>query len=286
MLELNTSLVAGGTGTTAIFKDITGTTAPNSYGKSGNITYSDVDAVRLKTSTLSSIETTTVLEAGDSFTQYVEYICTDGNGTIDGKGISVGEYFVPQISGLSVPSNMEFEATGYYVYPILATWLPTANETALTLSLSQLNQSGSTTLEDSVYTIEYEVYKDRFTGTQAAVDGQSYMVLSSTATYDGNTYRAGEVFIATDTTNIVAAGNVVLLAGAVTQYFTITWNILQSLFDLVPFKDVSLQESIFEIRLQLEGLENSCATNNVSYEYSSQLIERIQKQVTALTFKY
>lgn len=285
-LELNTSYVAGEKGTTTLFNDITGVTAPNSYSKSGNIGYSDVDAVRFKIASLESINSVATLNAGDSFTQYVEYICTAGSGTIDNKGIAGGQYFIPQISGLSVPSGMTFQTTGYYNPPILAEWLPTNNQIPLTLSLAQINQASATYVEDSLYTIQYEVYVDSFTGTQAAVIGQRYMVLTSTATYDGNTYRFGEIFIGNDTSSIVAAGNVVKLNAATTQYFTLTWNMLQVLFDLVVIPDADLQKKIYGIRVQLEYLYNSCATGNVSYTYSLELIQRIQGLVVYLANNY
>jgi hypothetical protein len=285
-LELNTSYISGNEGTTTLFNDITGVTASNSYSKGGNIGYADVDAVRFKIASLESIYNVATLNVGDTFSQYTEYICTAGSGTIDGKVISGGQYFIPQSSGLSVPSGMTFETTGYYNPPILATWLPTASQVPLTLSLAQVNQTSNSTLQDSLYTIQYEVYVDSFTGTQAAVSGQRYMVLTSTATYSGNIYRFGEIFIATDTSSIVASGNVVKLNAAITQYFTITWNMLQSLFTLVVIPNSSLQAEIYEIRVQLEMLANSCATGNVSYTYSRGLIARLQGQTTYLLNNY
>lgn len=285
-LLLVTNAVASNLGDYLNFQDITGTTYQTAYSKNGNIGYADVDGVRLKIATLSSIDSQQTLSAGDSIIEYVEYICTGGTGTIDNKAVSSGNRYVFNTTGLIVPSGITFETTGNYVPPILATWLPTAAQVALSLSLSEVNQASNTTLEDSLYTIEYEVYVDSFTGTQAAVDTQQYMVLSSTATYNGNTYRAGDIFIAVGTTNIVAAGNVVKLSAATTSYFVITYNMLQEIFQLLPVVPDTIQEEIYGIRVQLESLSFSSQTNNVSYTYSQGLLAKLQNQVTQLLANY
>ena len=282
-LILNNSFIAGNLGDTAIFNDITGTTAPYAYGKSGNPTIADVDGIRLKIAYLASQYNIQTLVAGNTFTQFTEYICTLGTGTIDNKGITVGSRFVPQLANLTVPNGMKFETTGYYVPQILATWLPTATQVALTLSLTQIGQAGSTLIADSTYTLEYEIYGDSFTGTQAAVNTKRYMVLSSTATYDGNTFRAGEVFTADDTSNIVASGNVVKLLDAKTTYATITYNLLKTIFEILPNASEETQKAIYAIMVQIRGLEFSCATGNVSYTYARGLLNRLSDEVIYLT---
>lgn len=281
-LILNNSFISGNLGDTAIFNDITGTTGPNSYGKGGNPTIADVDGIRLKIAYLASQYNIQTLNAGSTFTQFTEYICTLGTGTIDNKGISVGYRFVPQIANLTVPNGMEFQTTGYYVPQILATWLPTATQVALTLSLTQIGQAGSTLIADSTYTLEYEIYGNSFTGTSEAEYTQRYMVLSSTATYDGSTYRAGEVFTADDTSDIVASGNVVLLLGAKTTYSTVTYNMLKSIFDILPTATEATQKAIYAIMVQIKGLEFSCATGNVSYTYARGLLNRLSDEVVYL----
>ena len=285
-LLLVTNAVASNLGDYLNFQDITGTTSQTAYSKNGNIGYADVDAVRLKIATLSSIDNVGTLVAGDSITRYVEYLCTAGSGTIDNKAVSAGNRYVFNTTGLTVPSTVVLETTGNYVPPILNTWLPTAAQVALSLSLSEVNQASNTTLEDSLYTMEYEVYVDSFTGTQAAVDTQQYMVLSSTATYNGNTYRAGDVFIAVGTTNIVAAGNVVKLSAADTSYFVITYNLLQEIYLALPVVPTEIQDQIYAIMVQLEMLQNSGNTKNVSYSYTSGLLAKIQNQMTNILANY
>jgi len=281
-LLLVTNAVASNLGDYLLFQDTTGTTSQTAYSKNGNIGYADVDGVRLKIATLSSIANVQTLVEGDSITRYVEYVCTEGSGTIDNKGIAVGNRYVFNTTGLTVPSTVVLETTGNYVPLILNTWLPTSSQVALSLSLSEVNQASSTTLEDSAYTIEYEVYVDSFTGTLAAVDNQQYMVLSLTATYDGATYRAGDIFIATDTSNIVAAGFVVLLNSAVTSYFVITYNMLAEIFELLPVASESTQNELYKIKTQLDALAFSGYTNNMSYTYAGGLLDRLQSEVTYL----
>jgi hypothetical protein len=223
----------------------------------------------------------TIVE-GQAFTQYKEYLCTEGSGTIDSKGISAGEYFVPQRTDLIVPSGMEFTETGYYVPLITNSWLPTPTQVALTLSLAQIGQSGNSLIEDSLYTLQYEVYVSQFTGTQAAVNGQAYMVISSTATYNGNTYRAGEVFIATDTTNIIGSGLVGLLSAATTSYQVIDYSLLRQVFNMLPTASEMTKKALYGLRVELQGLNYSCATGNVSYTYAKGLLNRVKDEVTYL----
>jgi hypothetical protein len=282
MLKIINTFISGALGDTAIFNDITGQTGPTAYGVNGNISIADVDAVRLKIANLLSMEAKQTLIAGQTFTQFKEYICTAGSGTVDSKGIAAGEYFVPQIAGLSVPSGMEFTETGYYVPQILNSWLPTATQVGLTMDLSQIGQTGNSLIEDSVYTLEYSVFIDSFTGTQAAVLDSTYMVLSSTASYDGNTYRAGEIFIAIDTSNIVTVGNVVILSSAKTSYFVIEYNILKEIFGMIPTASQMTKNALFRIRMELQALAYSCMTGNVSYTYAQGLLSRLNDEVIYL----
>ena len=282
-LILTDNFIAGALGTTALFKDTTGTTAANGYGKSGNITYSDVDAIRLKVATLSSIENVETLSAGDAFTLYTEYLCTAGTGTIDGKALSPGEYFVPNTTYLSVGFGMEFETTGNYIYPYLATWLPTATEVPLTISLANLGQSGNTTMEDSLYTLNYEVYIDKFSSSQVSVSGYQYIVMSGSCAYDGSTYKAGEIFTAIDTTSIaIVTGEVAILSATITTYFVVTYNMIKDIFEILPIADYEVSQEIYQIRVQLEALSFSAATGNVSFTYTQGLLNTLQGKVTYL----
>ena len=101
---LTQALTTNSDGTLALFRDTTGTTAPDSYGKSGNITYADVDAVRIGFARYNNGTAPTELTAGSTFVQFTEYIKTGGPAsTINGKLMTAGTYFVPQSAGIAPP---------------------------------------------------------------------------------------------------------------------------------------------------------------------------------------
>jgi len=282
-LRLITNFAAGNDGDTALFQDTTGATASTAYSRNGNINYNNVDAIRLKIANLTSINNVTTLVATDAMTPYVELICTLGSGTIDGKAVSVGDYFVPNTTSLVVPSGMEFETTGNYVYPWIAQWLPTAAQVPLTISLSEMNQSGNTTMEDSLYVLNYEVYVDSFSRTQAAVNGQQYLVISGTCSYAGSTYRAGDIFIAVSTSNIViVSASVALLNATCQNYFVITYNMTKEIFEILPVATEETHAKINSILKQLNYLSFSDNTGNVSYTYVEGLLAKLQSEVTYL----
>lgn len=282
-LRLITNFAAGNEGDTAIFKDITGATASTAYSRNGNVSYADIDSIRLKIATLSSINNVTTLNATDAMTPYVEYICTQGSGTIDGKAVSVGNYFVPNTTSLVVPSGMIFETTGNYVYPWIAQWLPTAAQVPLTISLSEMNQSGNTTMEDDMYILNYEVYVNSFSSTQAAVVNQQYLVISGTCVYSGSTYRAGDIFIASSTSNIViVSASVALLNATCQNYFIITFNMTQTLFEILPVATPQTNAEINVMLNQIEGLTFACKTGDVSYTLVEGLLAKLESQTILL----
>lgn len=285
-MELQSNLIVGNTGDTVLYSDLTGTTAPYSYGKNGVIAYSAVTFFRLRIATLSSINNTTGYVAGDTLPINVELMCTsNGSFTIDSKTISAGEYFVPRTTGIVVPANCTLVTTGNFVY------IPTAFNAAqnlfyqvpTTLSLAEINQSTNTFVEDDLYIINYDIYYDRATTTTAAVDGQSYIVTSGTATYDGSTYRQGEVFTANSTANITTTGDFSKLYASSTTYFVLVWNMLQTLFSIIESTDdESISAQAYGIRVELEDLQNSCKTGDVSFVYAGKLLEKLSGKITYL----
>ena len=104
---LRQALTTNSDGTLALFTDTTGTTAPDSYSKSGNIGYADVDAVRIGIARYNNDALPTTLTAGGTFVQFTQYIKTGGSAsTINGKLFSTGDYFVPQSAGITVPVDV------------------------------------------------------------------------------------------------------------------------------------------------------------------------------------
>lgn len=276
----------------ALFKDVTGTTAPNSYGKGSNITYGDVDAVRILIATYTTLNNVQTLGFGDDFVQFTQYVKTSQNtSVIDGKTFTVGSLFVPQDANISVPADDEWETTGYYVPQILDTWTPTASETALNLNVTELGQTANSTIEANIYGYQYEIYKDLASTTFAAVSGQQYLVVSGTAQYDSDTYQAGEIIVATDTGNItIVTGEVAALDASNYGYAVLTYDLKQDLFDVIE-NQIGLnnqdliqptETEIYKIRMTLEALDNAAFNKNISLEYCYNTILFLQDRLTLL----
>jgi len=287
MLTLIHSLASSSIGTEGTFNDITGTTSATAYSKNGNITYADVDGVRIKIATYTRMQAAATVSYGDDFTQYAEYLKTEGSAqVIDGKTFNIGEYFVPQSANIAVPSGDVWEETGYYVPQVLDSWLPTAAEVPLTLSLAEMGQTGDLILDD-VYTIEYEVYKDVFSVTTAATAGQ-YLVLTGSCEYLGDTFYPGEIIPVSasgDDITIVTA-TVAKMDSNSTGYSVITYNLTSSMIllqqNLVGKNEPEKDRQINGMINLLNGMTYSQNTNNVSYEYCANLILNLQDQATYL----
>jgi hypothetical protein len=286
MLTLIHTLTANVSGNGSQFKDITGNTSTTAYSKSGNIGYADVDAVRIKIATYTRMQAAARVSFGANFIQYVEYVKIDGApAVINGKTLGVGSYFVPSSAGIAVPSGDTWQETGYYVPLILNTWLPTAAQVPLDLSLAQMGQAGTIILDD-VYTIEYEVYKDVFSTTTTVTPGQ-YMVLSGTCVFSGNTYYQGNVFTLMSSGSIViSSGSVVKMDSSSTGYSIIAYSLISSILLLQQSLDgknePAKDRQVNVIINQLTGLTYSQNTNNVSYEYSRNLLRNLQDRVIQL----
>lgn len=264
-LELKTQILPTALGDSLAFKDITGSTSSTGYSQGGNIAYASVTGIRLKLATYLSMRSPATLASG-SFTQYKEYQLTGASCTINGKSFSTGNYFVPQSADIGVVST--WVETGFYVFP--HSWLPTASEVALDISIAELGETG-TTVEDAIRELQYEVYYQEQTPTIAATNGATYLVAGTgSVLYQGNTYYVGEVFTAFNTSNITtASGSPTLktLYATTNQYFASLYNVEQSLYEVIvsAFSRISIsQEEILEIRLMLEAIKNMASTNNIS----------------------
>jgi hypothetical protein len=285
-MNITNNLIADYSGEGLLFTDTTGTTAPDSYGKGSNINYTDVDYYSLLIATMSSVENVTTLNAGNIFLQNVRYICVTGSSlVIDGKTFSSGDYFIPRTSGLTVPAGGVFRTTGEYLY-VPNSFNPTVSllyQVPTTLSLTEINQSGSTKVSDDVYILNYNIYNDLETTTQAAVAYQTYICVSGTTNYNGATYRAGESFTAIATTNITTTGSFAKLYTSKTTYFTIVYNMLVQLFDIqLASQGADISYHLTEIRVELEALQFSCYTGNVSFTYAKKLLDMLQGKLTYL----
>ena len=280
-LELKTQILPTALGTSLAFKDITGTTSSTGYSQNGNIGYAAVTAIRLKMSTYLSMLNVSTLTSGATFTQYKEYQLVGAACTVNSKSFSTGAYFVPQSAGIGVVST--WVETGFYVFP--HSWLPTAAEVALDISIAELGETG-TTVQDAIRELQYEVYSPQQTPTIAAVNGDTYLVSGTgSVSYAGSTYFVGEVFTAFNTSNITVATGVPRvnkLYAATNQYFASLYNVEQSLYEVIvnAFSRTSIsQEEILEIRLMLEAVQNMASTNNISLIKAQDLLVYAQDKV-------
>lgn len=287
-LILVTEKTVSPTGIYCLFKDTTGTTSATAYGVGGNDTYSDIKGVRIKIGTATTLNAFTTLLVGDSFTIYTEYQKTVGaSSTINGKTMVIGSVFVSVVSGITIPSGDEWVSTGYYVPNILATWLPTAAQVALSLSINQMGQSGSI-LEDNEYQFEYEVYDTVFTTSTAAVADQIYMCLSGTCTYNGDTFYAGQVFAAVGTSNIVPAlaSSVVKFYASATSYAALIFSLETAVLLNIQLKGFNTSSQynndIFGVQASIESIYNSSSTENVDLTGCKELIDSLTNQVIGL----
>lgn len=285
-MNITNNLIADNSGEGLLFSDTTGTTAPDSYGKGSNINYTDVDTYRLKIATISSVENVTTLNAGNLFIQNVEYICVTGSSlVIDGKTFSSGDYFVPRTTGLTVPAGGVFKTTGNYIY-FPTSFNPTVSllyQVPTFLSLEEINQTSNSKVTDDVYILNYDIYHDLQSTTQSAVAYQEYICVSGTTNYNGATYRAGEIFTAIATSNITTTGSFAKLYASTTTYFTIVYNMLVQLFNIqLASQSSDISYHINEVRVELEALQFSCYTGNVSFNYAEKLLDMLQGKVAYL----
>jgi len=274
---------------TANFYDLTTDNGTNGYGIDGNITYSDIKAIRLLTADYNTLNTPSVPAEG-GFTQYVQYMKISGSPElIDGKTFNVGDIFVPQSTGLTTVSPENWETTGYYVYPFLNTWLPTAAQTPLEISISQLNQSGNT-IANNIYIYGYEVYYNQQTDDFTTVENATYMLIGGSAIYLGNMYVSGEVFTATDSSEAIVTGTVVQLYASTSGYAPLIYEILTGINDLTEQQIglnnqdlVQPQENyILKLRTKIEAINYACKTNNVSMLYCYETIQYLQARISQL----
>jgi len=271
------------------FSDITGEySTPNKGGYgSPNTEYSDVQATRIKIGYKTSIEGAT--NPVDFFTQYKEYLCVSApSTTIDGKTFSVGNFFVPQITGIVVDTPTDWIETGYFVYPF--GYLPSVLNPVQYIGLSVIGQSNATVADD-IYLIDYEVYVNPDVVGGAAVIGETYFVKGSssdTITYeDGNsivqTYRGGEIFTATSVENInpdSGSPEVYKLSASLSSVAILTYNLESFILNLYETCDCN---ELFKIVARLNALKQAAFTGNVSMTDSYNVLIDLTNRASQLS---
>lgn len=286
-LILKTLLKPSSDGTGAIFNDITGQTDSTAYDQSGNIAVANVAAVRIKIATYTTLSGLATLEHGEKFTRYKEYQKTDGElSTINGKNFYVGNYFVPSLEDLTVPTGDTWSETGYYVYPYLSTWVPTAAQVQNNISLTKLNQSGSAVYDD-IYSYTYEIYETNgvTTGTISSTYGARYLVTAGTATYDGSTFYPGDSFVAYTSGDpiVVTAGHCYKMYASCDAYAVLSFNTKSSLYQLVVEKAGSsclkCWTELNNIKTQLDAISFMSETGNVALGPASKTLEWVNDAI-------
>lgn len=287
-IKLKTLLKPSTSGTGAIFNDVTGQADSTAYGQSGNIPVTDVAAVRIKIATYTTLNGLATLEHGEKFTRYKEYSKTDGEmSTIDGKKLYVGNVFVPRVADLVVPTGDTWVETGYYVYPYLSSWLPTATQVQNDISLSKLNQTG-TAIYDDIYAYTYEIYETNAvtTGNISSVSGARYLVTAGTVTYDGSTFSPGDSFVAYTTADPIAvtAGHCYKMYASCDSYAVLSFNTKSSLYQLVVEKAgtscFKCWSEINNIKTQLDAITFMSETGNVALGPASKTLEWVNDAIT------
>lgn len=277
--------VDNSTGAYLFFKD----TTPD-YGVGGNITYSDVRAVRMVMTNWTGQQNPTTLIEGDALEQYREYIKTSITTSVyDNKTITLSQFFIPFIDGLTVLAGDTFETTGAFSTYINPTeYLPTNTFNVFPIPLSYWGITDRTTFEDMVYGLQYEIYVDTDPVTLAnVVNEKQYIVYGTTGTaiWNGNTYRIGEVFIASDNGAISFTGDAVVkvLEASVNNYFAITYDIENRVAIYVADNRCACENpKIWEIYAQLKSLKVSNYSQWESITKAMVTIAELQQTMTIL----
>lgn len=273
--------------TQVAFYDSTGSgSASNTggYGYSGNISYAATSGVRLLIGNYSALISTSELESGGAFIQYVEYIKTSGDpSTYDNKTISTGDTFIPQISGLTVGAGDVFETTGRY-NPSITGWLPTDEQLPLFLTPEELNLG--TAIPDTVLTMQYEVYGDEVLSTFTSVDGTSYLVTGSgIVVYNSQRYREGESFQAEDASAVTLYSGtfgVSVYQGGNYNAFITSYNVTSNLVNLITQNILNPRPNSLKFDAQvgmlwskLDAVDRQTQTGLVSYQQVFNLLNYI-----------
>lgn len=286
-------------GNEVVSQDITGSTAPDAYGKNGNIAAADVTATYTKVARLTDINDVTTLTATGKFIRYREYIKTaGGSSTIDGKIMTVGSKLIPRNNILTVPSGDTWESTGYVYIP--SDYLP-SDTAPYYVSIENLNQLGSY-IADDLYVTDYSIFYNGGatypnvqtinSGTSAAAyNGATYLVTAGNVTYNGSTYYIGESFTASGTTTIAPFSSAVIWIqyASTTYYKPLLYQINSDLYSLInaamaqnTYGHEDLNRQILSVRAVKEGLEYAAYTDNVSFVQAEDNINYLNAQIDIL----
>jgi hypothetical protein len=258
------------------------------YG-SPNIDYSDIGKVRLLVAFYPNQIKKQTLNGG-LFDKDKEYVKVDGEpSTVDNKTYTVSNVFTPMISGVSVPVGDVWEWTGRVVINS-DTYVPNNLNNPLYISVSDLQQD-SDTIQDGIYTIEYEVYENQNALPFSAVAGVTYIVGGSgLVSYNSNTYRVGEVFTASNANSITAVSgspSVFKLYTAKTKDFVLIPNLEDSINRIVikasnTNLDADVQSEIFSANIVMLACKYAAFTEAINYSFTQSMITNTTANINRL----
>lgn len=266
-------------GATLSFKDV-----------STGITYTDIKAVRFQMNNYVDELNETTVATPAAMEQFRLYIKTSlATSIYDLKQIYLSSFYYPFINTLNVLSGDLFIKTGRYSAP--TTYLPTAAQIPLIFNLQDWGfDSNYTTFPSRVYDLQYEVYQDTSPTTLSNVtQDKQYIVTGSgtdTATWNGNVYRVGEVFIAQDNgiVTFTVTGNLKILLSSKQKFFTFTWTLQNRLAKLYVTNNCNNanMDKLRNIWVELDSLQWMDYTQALAVKYATDTIDRIDKELTLL----
>ena len=275
--------------------DVTPPYSTNNTGGYGtpNIARNQVRIVRLEIGNYNDISAQKTVESGGTLTLYRKYLKTKGTAQVyDNKTIVSGDIFIPLVSGLTVALEDEFIDLGYYVpYINPSVFLPTNNTTQLFLDTEELGLVDYAEIPDYIWDVVYEVYGQSIATPFTAEEGVQYIVHGSgTATFNGNTYRVGEVFVGDGSSSVTATANVSALECATEKVYVTTFNLRAQLYEL-QIKSLGIsgdcggcnvQEEITKVYTLLDTIDYQVFTNAVSFEACKNLLTEASTRLTTL----
>lgn len=255
------------------------------YGGS-NPNYSDILRTRFLFGNIMGSQYPQNLQYTEPLEQYRQYKSLTLEGfTYDGKLIPINGLLVPQITSLTVQENNVMQDSGIYVKP--TTYLPTADYTIKYFDHTDLGiELIAGKIPDMVYSLTYETYIAAASGTNVEANKQ-YMVYSGTVSYNGNSYRTNEVFIADDN-GAYSGGVLVELAGIRFSYFQFTYNIQRRLAELQfwihknGIQDPDLMYRITVMYAKLKSVQFSSLQNFTSASTAQEIINDISSELNVI----
>jgi len=146
-----------------------------------------------------------------------------------------------------------------------------------------------TVFPDTIYNVQYEAYEATTPTTlsNVTIDTQYIVYGSGTCLYNGNIYREGEVFIATDNgaVSFTSSAKLGQLMASKHKFFTLVWGLKQRLYTIVHENLGSCTcdtELLDKIQTELDSLEWANYTQQISITKAQNTINWINEKLTEI----